>query len=181
MLSIKPWGRALSAVLLVCLPTGQLWAQDKPVTSPEVSLSRMIHGILNYTRWSIPNPIHLCVVDSPQYVQALQLIQTESRNQVQVLAKSAKEPDLTQQCHVLFFVHTPPEQQQAILNQRGVHQILSLSLNNTDCVVGSSFCLTMRQGVPSFSVNLDSLKQSGIRISSNVLMLAKPHQSREDE
>lgn len=168
---------ALMAILLIALPIQA--STPLPVTRGEQRLVQMVSGIISYTQWSQPSePIHLCVIDSPHYFHVLSSIQSEIQR-VQVSARAAKNPDLTQQCHVLFFEHTPPAVQQEIINQRGVRKLLTLTLNNPSCTVGSSFCLSVTQNHSSFSVNLDSLKQSGVRISSKVLILAKPSSQQD--
>lgn len=154
--------------------TDQL-STDQSSKSSDQRLAHMVLGIISYTQWAkLGEPIHLCVIDSPYYFNALLPIQTDSQQQVRVSLKTAKTTDLTQQCHVLFFERTTPTQQQDIIHQRGVRRILTMSLNNPSCVVGSSFCIAIHQNVPSFSINLDSLKQSGVKISSKVLVLSKP-------
>lgn len=148
---------------------------DQPSTPSDQRLADMVLGIISYTQWSqSTESVHLCVIDSAYYFNALLPIQRQSQQWVQVSLKTAKTTDLTQQCHVLFFEQTAPAQQQEIINQRGIRRILSISLNNPLCVVGSSFCISTHGDLPTFSVNLDSLKQSGIKISSKVLILSKP-------
>lgn len=166
------------ALYLVCVPAIAAAADvsaSAQISAGDQKLAQMVLGIISYTQWSnTEDQVHLCVIDSPHYYKVLLSLQGKPQPQVRVWLKTAKTDDLTQQCHVLFFENTPPLQQQEIINQRGVRRILTLSMNNTPCVVGSSFCLAVAQGVPSFSLNLDSLKQSGAKVSSKVLMLAKP-------
>ena len=138
-------------------------------------LAQLVLGIISYTQWSqLSEPVHLCVVDSAHYFNVLLPIQAQSQQRVIVWSKTAATTNLTQQCHVLFFEQTAPAQQQAMIEQRGIRRILTISLNNPSCAVGSSFCIATDQNTPSFRVNLDSLKQSGIKISSKVLALSKP-------
>ena len=167
------------SVLLAILPLLAYASTDQSVQNSipiaDQKLAQMVMGIISYTQWTQPDElVHVCVIDSPHYFNVLLPLQAKSPQQLRVWSKTAKATDLTQQCHVLFFENTPPAQQQEIINQRGVRRILTLSLNQPACVVGSSFCLSITHGVPSFSLNLDSLKQSGVKISSKVLILAKP-------
>lgn len=177
------WVRRISVLLAVLPllahattePAIQTTTPHTTTHSTDQKLAQMVLGIISYTQWVQPDElVHVCVIDSPHYFNVLLPLQAKSPQQLRVWSKTAKTADLTQQCHVLFFENTPPAQQQEIINQRGVRRILTLSLNQPSCVVGSSFCLSITQGVPSFSLNLDSLKQSGVKISSKVLMLAKP-------
>jgi len=164
-------------LVALCLPV--LTHATTSKTSDQ-KLTQMVAGIISYTQWpQLSEPVHVCVIDSPYYFGVLSTLQSQPTQRIRVSAKTAQTEDLTQQCHVLFFEQTPPVQQQAIINQRGVHQILTLTLNNPSCAVGSSFCIQIAQGQPSFSLNLDSLKQSGVKISSRVLILAKPSPVQE--
>ena len=186
--------RARVQLLLRCLLLCGMWSAVLPsvgsaalempsaVTTPETNqkLAQMVLGIISYTQWSQSNEqVHVCVIDSPYYYKVLLPLQADPKQSIRIWLKTAKTPDLTQQCHVLFFENTPAAQQQEIINQRGIRRILSLSMNNAPCVTGSSFCLSVTQGIPSFSLNFDSLKQSGAKVSSKVLMLAKPSPSQD--
>ncbi|EOI7245511.1 YfiR family protein, partial [Salmonella enterica subsp. enterica serovar Anatum] len=44
---------------------------------------------------------------------------------------------------------------------------------NTECIMGSAFCLIINNDEVKFSVNLDSLSHSGVRVNPEVLMLAR--------
>lgn len=178
---IQMLGLPMLGLLLAILPSlaqAQVGV-DPSLQSADQKLAQMVLGIISYAQWLQPDElVHVCVIDSPRYFSALSLLSAQQQ-QLRIWSKTAKATDLTQQCHVLFFEQTPPAQQQEIMNQRGVQRILTLSLNNPSCVVGSSFCLNITQGVPSFSLNLDSLKQSGVKINSKVLILAKPLPSQD--
>lgn len=189
-LQLMIWVRCSRFSYTLC---AALWslalASGMPVAAANIDLSsnsdqrlaNMVLGIISYTQWSQSvEPVHLCVIDSPHYFKVLLPLQNDPQQQVRVSLKNAKAVDLMQHCHALFFEQTPPAQQQDIINQRGVRRILTMSLNNPSCAVGSSFCISIRQNIPSFSVNLDSLKQSGVKISSKVLILSKPS-SQQDE
>lgn len=170
----------LSLALASCTPVTAANI-DLPSNNGDQRLANMVLGIISYTQWSQSvEPVHLCVIDSPHYFNVLLPLQSDSQQHVRVSLRNAKAADLMQHCHALFFEQTPPAQQQDIINQRGVRRILTMSLNNPSCAVGSSFCIAFHQNIPSFSVNLDSLKQSGVKISSKVLILSKPSPQQDE-
>ncbi|MFX7253454.1 YfiR family protein, partial [Acinetobacter baumannii] len=51
--------------------------------------------------------------------------------------------------------------------------LLSLSINNPECEVGSIFCLYNQNNYTTFKVNLDALSHSKVHIDPRVLLLAK--------
>ncbi|HII3200232.1 TPA: YfiR family protein, partial [Enterobacter kobei] len=53
---------------------------------------------------------------------------------------------------------------------------LLISEQNPECVIGSAFCLIIERGQVRFSVNLDALSRSGVRVNPDVLMLARNKQ-----
>ncbi|RVR11094.1 YfiR family protein, partial [Enterobacter hormaechei] len=51
--------------------------------------------------------------------------------------------------------------------------LLLMSEQNPECVIGSAFCLIIEHNQVRFSVNLDALARSGVRVNPDVLMLAR--------
>lgn len=74
---------------------------------------------------------------------------------------------------MLFFfsTYTPREEQNIINNLKDAP--LTFSSNNTECKLGSAFCLYQNKTRTSFKVNLASLSQSQARVDPRVLLLAK--------
>ncbi|STJ79217.1 156G surface protein [Escherichia coli] len=44
---------------------------------------------------------------------------------------------------------------------------------NTECIIGSAFCLIIHNNDVRFAVNLDALSRSGVKVNPDVLMLAR--------
>ena len=61
----------------------------------------------------------------------------------------------------------------AILVRRLKDAPLTFSSNNTECELGSAFCLYQNKTRTPFKVNLASLSQSQARVDPRVLLLAK--------
>ncbi|MCT7384247.1 YfiR family protein, partial [Escherichia coli] len=60
------------------------------------------------------------------------------------------------------------------------HKTLSISWShyliaeqNTECIIGSAFCLIIHNNDVRFAVNLDALSRSGVKVNPDVLMLAR--------
>lgn len=54
-----------------------------------------------------------------------------------------------------------------------VKALLLIAEQNTECIIGSVFCLIINNNEVNFSVNPDSLSHSGVRVNPEVLMLAQ--------
>ena len=132
----------------------------------------MTLSILSYAKWNTPNP-ELCVVDNASYA-----------NQFSAYIKSNKSPfnisaihsaDLkNRHCDAVFFSNTSAQTEQALIGKSLNSSILSFSSSNSECEIGSVFCLsTTKTGTTIFKVNLDSLAQSKIHVDPRVLLLAK--------
>ncbi|MBB7467182.1 YfiR family protein, partial [Escherichia coli] len=54
------------------------------------------------------------------------------------------------------------------------HQaLLLIAEQNTECIIGSAFCLIIHNNDVRFAVNLDALSRSGVKVNPDVLMLAR--------
>lgn len=151
--------------------------------SPQ-NANALVSGILSYTSWdSSLEQINFCISDGPAQFITSNIFNPTSPlirpNQVKIL--EIKINDIIQNplslhhyaCHVLYFVNTPDHLQQQVM-QANFGKILTISENNTECAIGSAFCLSKDDDKYSFKVNLTSLKKSNIRVNSKVLMLANP-------
>lgn len=76
-------------------------------------------------------------------------------------------------CNGIYFGTETPDQQLELINQYHRQPLLIISEHNPDCTVGSAFCLVIDGGQVRFSVNLDALSRSGVRVHPDVLMLAR--------
>ena len=147
----------------------------------------LVSGILSYTAWNTPlEELNFCIIDGPaKFItqnifsppsplirpQSIKIIQIDSNN---LLTESAHFNQNT--CHVLYFANTVDVTQQKVL-QGDLKKHLTISEQNADCAIGSTFCLYKNADHFSFKVNLTSLKRSNVRVNSKVLMLANPEGS----
>ncbi len=129
-------------------------------------------AILSYSRW--PNNITptLCVIDNPSATIAFQ-------NQIKQSSYEYHIQNLTAtnfpkaQCQAVYFSNLTPQQQQNLINAYPQKNLLSFSSNNSDCEIGSIFCLYTQNGLTTFKVNLDALSHSQVHIDPRVLLLAR--------
>lgn len=150
--------------------------------SPQ-NANALVSGILSYTSWDSPlEQINFCIADGPAQFITPKIFTPPSPlirpNNVKIF--DIKMSEVLQNplslhnypCHVLYFVNTPDDLQQQFI-QANLGRILTISENNTECIIGSAFCLYRGDNDRfNFKVNLTSLKKSNIRVNSKVLMLA---------
>ena len=94
-----------------------------------------------------------------------------------VIVRNSEEA-LKTTCDGFYFGSESPTEQSELTRRYGPRPLLLIAEQNTDCSIGSAFCLIINDDRVRFSVNLDVLTHSGVRVNPDVLMLArkKPHE-----
>ena len=145
---------------------------DTPSPLADTTANRMVSGIISFTHWpgNVGTP-RLCVFSSAKHV-AFSADATPVRPfNVTYIADWNHRPDV--QCNAIYFGRETPEQQSTFLATVRGTPTLSIAEDNPECITGAVFCLLVNQSPPAFSVNLDSLSRSGIRVSPDVLLLSR--------
>ncbi|MBU4680411.1 YfiR family protein [Cedecea davisae] len=164
----------LSAFFFACL----IFTPRTPAASPpDPALSGQVRtivaGIVSYTRWpQLQGLPKLCIFSTAAYAAALGDKNSDISFQPQIV-KSADEA-LNAQCDGLYFGNESPQQQLQLIERYQTHPLLLIAEQNPQCIIGSAFCLNIHNDAVSFSVNLDALARSGVRVSPDVLLLARP-------
>ncbi|MBC7750449.1 MAG: YfiR family protein [Candidatus Saccharibacteria bacterium] len=119
-------------------------------------------------------PINLCIV-AAKHSNLLEHLDTTNNtaNKIVVTKQSYDIAILSTQCDVIYFGDISPAEQQKVIAARQNRSILTISESDSDCAMGSSFCLKTATSPITFLVNLDSLARSGVRVDPNVLMLGR--------
>lgn len=135
--------------------------------------NRIVSGIISFTHWpSLTNPPQLCVFSSARHLTLPENITSPAATFSVVYIAAAG--DLSAHgCDALYFGVENPQQQAKIIQQLHGRSVLTLAENNTDCTVGAAFCLIFQPDRTLFSVNLDSLARSGVRVSPDALLLSR--------
>lgn len=132
----------------------------------------MTLSILSYAKLNQAVP-EICVVDNTDITTSFQnTIQKQNmKYKVSAIETTALNSSA---CTVIFFSHTQPQLEQKLISQALTKNALTFSTSNSDCEIGSVFCLyTTRAGNTQFKVNLDSLAKTKIHIDPRVLLLAQ--------
>ena len=129
-------------------------------------------SILSYVKWNIPAP-SFCVVDNVSTVNTFNDTFLQKNLAFKAIAVSSNNLS-EKKCDAIFFSQFTPSEEQKLINVLKAPPALSFSANNTECELGSVFCLyTSKSGKSSFKVNLDSLARTKIHLDPRVLLLAQ--------
>ena len=156
-------------------------AQAAPTSGThDHTANALVSGIISYVYWDkTVDLIPFCSVDGPAEATDTTLFQPPSpllkpytiKTQTYTSQQLLKNPLLLKNCRVLYFAKTADDVQQQIINQTS--QVLSISENNPNCTIGSSFCIYKDKNHYHFKVNLSALHRSKIQVNSKVLSLAQ--------
>lgn len=154
------------------------------VANPQFNVRRLavlIAGIVSYTRWpTSPNPIRLCVVGHDELVEELKSGNALSSARPVTVQNVKPGTDFKAHCNVVYVTAIPPENARQLLFQIVSAPVVSIGEGSEFCSDGGMFCLHPDSGLTNnsdrrpFSVNLDVVSRSGLRINPQVLLLAKP-------
>lgn len=156
-----------------------LWTTGAPLyaatpSETDKSVRAIVSGIISYTRWptSLTTPPRLCIFSSSRYVSVLSSGDI-SPTPWQAVVVSTEQEALNANCNAIYFGSESPEEQHKITQRYQPRALLSIAEQNPQCIVGSAFCLAINSERVKFSVNLDALSRSGVRVNPDVLMLAR--------
>ncbi|MEH0888174.1 YfiR family protein [Enterobacter sp. UNJFSC 003] len=160
----------LTLVLVLSLVAGSTAAS--PLAETDKAVRSIVSGIVSYTRWpSLSGQPTLCIFASSHYVQTLSSVDSELPYTPAIVHNDREA--LAAMCDALYFGTESPAKQLDIISQHQGRALLLISEQNPECVIGSAFCLIIDNDRVRFSVNLDALSRSGVRVNPDVLMLAR--------
>lgn len=145
---------------------GTLSEKDKSVRS-------IVSGIVSYTHWpSLAGQPKLCIFASSRFTQALKEEPSVSLPYFPVVVHNDQEA-LYAPCDAIYFGNESPAYQVELIRKFHSRPLLLIAEQNPECLIGSAFCLIISDDRVRFSVNLDALSRSGVRVNPDVLMLAR--------
>ncbi|MBV8043622.1 YfiR family protein [Pluralibacter sp.] len=180
--ALKAWRTQVSTRLKRLCPlllAPILWTTGVPLyaatpSETDKSVRAIVSGIISYTRWpaSLTTPPRLCIFSSSRYVGVLRSGDI-GPTPWQAVVVSTEQQALGASCDAIYFGNESAEEQQKIIQRYQPRALLSIAEQNSQCIVGSAFCLSINSERVKFSVNLDALSRSGVRVNPDVLMLAR--------
>ena len=156
-------------LLLILLLTGApILAQEPSDVAKNVRM--MVSGIVSYTRWpALSGPPKLCIFSSSRFSTALQENAATSLPYLPVIIHTQQEAMISG-CNGFYFGNESPME---LTEQYPSRALLLIAEQNTECIIGSAFCLIIHNNDVRFAVNLDALSRSGVKVNPDVLMLAR--------
>lgn len=161
-------------ILLLMLPLMLAPATAASFTETDKSVRSIVSGIVSYTRWpSLSGPPKLCILSSARYALALSTAGGQDRLPYTPTLVHNAQDALAARCDGIYFGIESPDWQLELITQYHNRALLLISEHNPECTIGSAFCLIIDNEQVRFSVNLDALARSGVRVNPDVLMLAR--------
>lgn len=130
---------------------------------PSEHVRAIVSGIVTYTRWpSLTGAPKLCIFASSRFTHSLAHEDPDALPYQPVIVRNREEA-LKTTCDGFYFGSESPTEQSELTRRYGPRR---------------AFCLIINDDRVRFSVNLDVLTHSGVRVNPDVLMLArkKPHE-----
>ncbi len=157
-------------LIMVAIPS--IAELPSPSANNDEAVQRIVSGIISYTRWPrLSAPPRICIFRSSRLAQLVNDNITPLSYTAVIVENS--EEALTSRCDGLYFGKERPEEQAKLIEAYQPRPLLLIAEQNTQCLIGSSFCLNINVTPVKFAVNLDSLSRSGVRVNPDVLMLAR--------
>ena len=124
-------------------------------------------------RWpALSGPPKLCIFSSSRFSTALQENAATSLPYLPVIIHTQQEAMISG-CNGFYFGNESPTFQMELTEQYPSKALLLIAEQNTECIIGSAFCLIIHNNDVRFAVNLDALSRSGVKVNPDVLMLAR--------
>ncbi|GCQ15231.1 membrane-anchored diguanylate cyclase [Escherichia coli] len=127
-------------LLLILLLTGApILAQEPSDVAKNVRM--MVSGIVSYTRWpALSGPPKLCIFSSSRFSTALQENAATSLPYLPVIIHTQQEAMISG-CNGFYFGNESPTFQMELTEQYPSKALLLIAEQNTECIIGSAFCL----------------------------------------
>lgn len=137
----------------------------------QVSTNKIVEGILSFSHWpNLAGQPLLCVSQKSNYFDFSKIL----NNQVfKAIVITNEKGYLSSHCDAIYFGQEPVSEQIEVIKSLTGDDVLTISESNTDCIAGAAFCINEHEKRFKFSVNLDSLSRSGVKVNSDVLLLSK--------
>lgn len=177
-------GRRVAIVVATLLAlTGAATANDiaAPAKAPaaaetgRMSVTAVVAGIVSYTRWPAqPVSIRFCTAGQGRGVDELlgaaELGSTQRSVPVRTAASVA---DVWKDCDVVYFGALAGSAMRNAVQRAVGLPVLMIGEGPEFCSDGGMFCLDSGSAAVRFTVNLDAIARSGLRVNPSVLLIAR--------
>lgn len=136
--------------------------------------NRMVGGIVSYVGW--PNGRgaagrSLCQVGTPRLASNPIAPPLPGGRHLIVRRVTAAAAMAGGNCDILFLGHMPVDDRQRLIGWVRDRPVLTVTDDDPACLYGAMFCLARRPAGLGFSVNLDAIGRSPLRVDPRVLQI----------
>lgn len=140
-----------------------------------VSVTTVVAGIVSYTRWpSQPPSIRFCTVGQGRGVdELLGAVDLGSAQRSVPVRAATSDGDAWKECDVIYFGALASSAMRDALQRAAGRPVLMIGEGAEFCSDGGMFCLDAGTTAARFTVNLDAVARSGLRVNPSVLLIAR--------
>jgi len=139
-----------------------------------------VYNFAKFTEWpanafmSANDPIRVCVLDDqPFHSQLMQIIRDKRIGDRVVLAVSVQNPEKARNCHILFINSTHNVEAARLFESLRGSSVLTVGETESFVDRGGTISFVTQDGQVHFQVNHRAATESGIRLSSRLLSVAR--------
>jgi hypothetical protein len=135
-----------------------------------IAVSRMIGGIISYTRWPADlRQLQFCISGDTQVaLQAAEIDRSANRS---VALKRVAAGAATDGCDILYLGPMAPVRQRQMVSGIRARAVLSIAESDPSCRGGTMFCLRIRSATLAFQLNVDAISRGTVRVDPRVLRI----------
>ncbi|MBI0439135.1 YfiR family protein [Dickeya dianthicola] len=163
------------ASMLICPSLRAQVPHDDLTQVSDVDVRRTVSGIISYSHWPrLTRLPTLCVFSSAHFLSGLTM-PAESQEKRLFNTVTVKDPleMFASNCDVVYFGEETVSEQANIASYAVGHPLMTIAEQSPDCHEGSAFCLVFAGKNVGFSINMEALSRTGVRVNPDVLMLAQ--------
>jgi hypothetical protein len=181
--SVLPIGWRIARCLL-CWPLASVTYGQTPDGGPEYQIkAAYVFNFAKFTEWpasALPpgSTIQVCVAGSDPFGESLGALESKSVQNHPIRIRRDVRADGVRGCHVIFVTEADERTEQAIL--RAAEQASALTVGDRDGFVkrGGMIGMLTRDRRVLFEVNIEAGQRAGIKLSSQMLKLARSVKGR---
>jgi hypothetical protein len=164
-----------AAMLLVAGAAAAGDAAPDAAHAGRATVGTIVAGIVSYTRWpGQTKSVRLCTVGGGRGVEELLAIADPASMQPGVAVRAAASAAVASgECDVVYVGAVASGASRELLRSTQGRPVLMIGEGQEFCSDGGMFCLQPGAATVSFTVNLDAIARSGLRVNPWVLRIAR--------
>lgn len=178
-MALNTTGPRLLALVLAALAWMFIRNSEAAQVEEYLVKAAFMHKVAKFVEWpassfaSPSTPIRVCVIGDDPFDTALESIEKKVAQQRYLEVQRIRRVESIDGCHILFVSASERGVLAPIQARSRKASVLTISDMDGFAQAGGMIQLLTDEGRIRFDINLESVQQSGLRISSNVLRLAR--------